>query len=72
MASLRFDDDLKKGLIPEQMKILLTKLLLKKLSYAAIRSYLSDKCKSDEESPGKETKEENLGPLTSLRFEGYS
>ena len=43
MASLRFDDDLKKGLIPPSKESTVERAVFEQIVLAAIRNYLSDK-----------------------------
>ncbi len=64
LASLRFDDDLRKGLIPEQAQNSVDQDVFEEIVSAAVRIYLSDTCISDVECLRLMTKEESLGPLT--------
>jgi len=64
LASLRFDDDLRKGLIPERDEKSVDQDVFEEIVSAAVRIYLSDTCISDVECLRLMTKEESLGPLT--------
>ncbi len=65
LASLRFDDDLAKGLIPTHTENVVDQGAFEEIAVSAIRSYLSNKCCSGEECTGEETNDGRLGPLTS-------
>lgn len=64
LASLRFDDDLAKGLIPTHTENVVDQGAFEEIAVSAIRSYLSNKCGSGEECTGEETNDGRLGPLT--------
>lgn len=64
LASLRFDEDLRNGLIPKQAENTVGQDVFEEIVSAAIRNYLSDQCVSDEECLRLMTKEKSLGPLT--------
>jgi len=64
LASLRFDDDLRKGLMPEQTENTVGQDVFEEITSNAIRNYMSDKCISDDECFRLMTNEKSLGPLT--------
>ena len=64
LASLRYDEDLRKGLIPEHAEKTIDQDIFEEIVTVAIRNYLSDKCISDSECLRLITNEKSLGPLT--------
>jgi adenosylcobinamide hydrolase len=64
LASLRFDDDLRMGLIPEHTENIVGQGVFEEIVTAAIRIYLSDNCISDVECLRLMTNEKSLGPMT--------
>jgi hypothetical protein len=70
MASLRFDDDLRRGLIPESHSNSIDKAVFEEIIQATLRDYLSgDKVNSDFDfRKGKPANEDGLGPFTKCVF----
>jgi len=71
MASLRFDDDLRKGLMPASQSInSMDKIVFEEIIQTALRDYLSDvKVNSEFDfRKGKPANEDRLGPFTKRIF----
>ena len=64
LASLRFDDDLRNGLMPEQTENTVGQDVFEEIVSKAIRNYLSDKCISDDECLRLMTERKKFGSFT--------